>query len=258
MPSQLPIPNGNGPAWALFLDVDGTLLNLAEHPDAVTVPEGLASLLNRLKTSLHGALALISGRSLASLDTLLGDAGLDGAGCHGAELRISGKKHVAAVSDDILPFVANRLTAMADAIPLTMVELKPHTIAFHYRPPILDSVAARRVALEAIGGEEKRLRLLDGKQVVEILPCDVGKGVAIATFLRNAPYHGRLPVFVGDDVTDEEGFDEVNNRGGISIRVGKTGPSKAVYHAASVAVVLSWLAGPVCNSLGCNSARGAP
>lgn len=240
----------------MFLDVDGTLLNLAEHPDAVIVPEGLVSLLGRLKSSLQGALALISGRSLASLDVLLGEAKLDAAGCHGAEIRLAGIKQVFATADDILPAVANRLARMSDGIPLTMVEMKAHSIAFHYRSPSLNALTARKVAVSAISGTEGRLRLLDGKQVVEILPHGIGKGEAISHFLEHPVYRDRLPVFVGDDVTDEEGFIEVNRRGGISIRVGQNENTDARYRAMSVADVVAWLSGPVCKGLGCGKEGG--
>lgn len=253
--SMLPVPKNEGSAWAMFLDVDGTLLNLAEHPDAVIVPEGLVSLLSRLKSSLHGALALISGRSLVSLDSLFGKAELDAAGCHGAEIRLAGKTQVLAATDDILPSVAKRLACMSNGIPSTVVEMKAHSIAFHYRSPGLDALTARKIAIAAISDEEGRLRLLDGKQVVEILPQGIGKGGAISHFLGHLLYRDRLPVFVGDDVTDEEGFIEVNRRGGISICVGQNVKSDARYHALSVADVVAWLSGPVCNGLGCGKER---
>ncbi|MBF0166464.1 MAG: trehalose-phosphatase [Alphaproteobacteria bacterium] len=257
MVDSLPAPRSDQPAWALFLDVDGTLINLAERPDSVIVPESLPALLGRLKGALGGALALISGRSLASLDALLGKVELDGAGCHGAEIRIAGRVHVHSRADDVLSSVAKRLAGLTEGIPLSMVEMKSHSIAFHYRPPRLDAFEARRLALAAIAGEEGRLRLLDGKQVVEILPQAVGKGEAISHFLGQPPYRDRLPVFVGDDVTDEEGFREVNSRGGLSIRVGREGATEACFQAGSVADVVAWLAGPVCHALGCDKERSA-
>jgi trehalose 6-phosphate phosphatase len=237
-----PIPDFHERSWALFLDVDGTLLELAEHPDRVAVPEGLVSLLGRLKKSLDGALALISGRSLASLEALLGETGLDAAGCHGAELRIAGKVKVLAAADTLVPRVAERLARSADAIPLAMVEVKTHSVAFHYRPPALDPRQARQLAEQALAGNGGQFRLLEGKQVVEILPVGAGKGRAIACFLDRPPYAGRIPVFIGDDVTDEEGFREVNRRDGLSIRVGAAdGESAARYRAPDVAAATAWL-----------------
>ena len=235
------IPDFHERSWALFLDVDGTLLELAEHPDKVVVPEGLVSLLERLKKSLSGALALISGRSLASLEVLLGETGLDAAGCHGAELRIAGAVKVLAGADTLVPRIAERLARRADAIPLALVEVKPHSIAFHYRPPALDARQARRLAEQALADDGGRFRLLEGKNVVEILPSAAGKGRAIAYFLDCPPYAGRIPVFIGDDVTDEEGFREINRRDGLSIRVGADGETAARYRAADVAQATAWL-----------------
>ncbi len=240
-PKLPPLPDLRERSWALFLDVDGTLLELAEHPDKVVVPKGMAALLRRLKKSLGGALALISGRSLASLEALLGLTDLDAAGCHGAELRMAGALKVLAAADTAVPRVAERLARRADAIPLAMVEVKPHSIAFHYRPPALDARRSRRLAKQAIGGKDGRFRLLEGKNVVEILPSDAGKGRAVAWFLDHPPYAGRTPIFIGDDVTDEEGFREVNRRDGLSIRVGTNGKTAARYRAADVAEATAWL-----------------
>ena len=236
-----PIPDFHERSWALFLDVDGTLLELAEHPDKVVVPEGLVSRLVRLKNTLGGALALISGRSLASLESLLGKTGLDAAGCHGAELRIAGTVKTFAGADTLVPRVAERLARRADAIPLAMVEVKTHSVAFHYRPPALDPGQARQFAEQALAGDAARFRLLAGKNVVEILPSDPGKGRAIACFLDRPPYAGRIPVFIGDDVTDEEGFREINRRDGLSIRVGADGETAARYRATDVAAATAWL-----------------
>jgi trehalose 6-phosphate phosphatase len=249
MVDHLPVPAAGEAAWALFLDVDGTLLELAEHPDLVVVPEGLVPLLARLKESLGGALALVSGRSLAALDALLGEAGLDAAGCHGAEMRIGGRAANLAVADSLVPGLAERLAHRAEGIPLAMVEIKSHSVAFHYRPPSLDAARARALVAACLEDLADRFRLLDGKQVVEALPVGAGKGEAIAHFLDHSPYAGRRPVFVGDDVTDEEGFREVNRRGGLSIRVGGTGATEAVFRAASVREVAEWLDGSVLRNL---------
>jgi trehalose 6-phosphate phosphatase len=235
-------PDSHEGSWALFLDVDGTLLELAEHPDMVVVPEGLVPMLERLKKSLDGALALVSGRSLASLESVLGKTSLDAAGCHGAELRIDGAVELLVAADTLVPRIAKRLARHADAIPLAMVEVKTHSIALHYRPPALDARQARQLAELALAGDDRKFRLLEGKQVVEILPIGAGKGRAIAYFLDRPPYAGRIPVFIGDDVTDEEGFREVNRRDGLSIHIGADGETAARYRAPDVAAATAWLA----------------
>ena len=144
-------------------------------------------------------------------------------------------------ADTLVPRIAERLARRADAIPLALVEVKPHSIAFHYRPPALDARQARRLAEQALADDGGRFRLLEGKNVVEILPSAAGKGRAIAYFLDCPPYAGRIPVFIGDDVTDEEGFREINRRDGLSIRVGADGETAARYRAADVAQATAWL-----------------
>ncbi|MBM3952763.1 MAG: trehalose-phosphatase [Rhodospirillales bacterium] len=241
MPDLPPLPDFGARLWALFLDVDGTLLELAEHPDKVVVPKGLIPLLQRLRKSFGGACALITGRSLAALEALLGHTGLDAAGCHGAELRMAGAVKVLATADASLPRIAERLARLVDAIAPAMVEVKSHSLALHYRLPALDARRARRIAARALGGDKGRFRLIDGKNVVEILPSDAGKGAVIAWFLNRPPYAGRIPIFVGDDVTDEEGFREVNRRGGISVRVGADGKSAARHRVADIVEAATWL-----------------
>lgn len=246
------LPTPGRQAWALFLDVDGTLLDIAEHPDSVVVPEGLPVLLKKLGMALDGALALVSGRSLASLDRLLKDDALDAAGCHGAEMRVGKRVFIFSDSDADVSLAAERLVRLAASFPLSMVELKQHSVAFHFRDPEIDALKARQMAVTAIRGLEGRLRLLDGKQVIEVVPQAIGKGRAIARFLDTPPYSDRVPVFVGDDVTDEEGFKEVNQRGGISIHVGSKSDTCAQFRAAKVADVAAWLSGPVCRALRCH------
>ncbi|MDK9720733.1 MAG: trehalose-phosphatase [Rhodospirillales bacterium] len=253
-----PLPTPAAQSWALFLDVDGTLLDLAEHPDAVVVPEGLPKLLEKLTAALDGALALVSGRSLASLDCLLGDTTFDAAGCHGAEMRIAGQLSILSDASQDVALAAERLVRLASSSPLLMVELKPHSVAFHYRGSEFDALKARQMAVEAIRGLEGRLRLLDGKQVVEVLPQAIGKGAAIARFLASSAYRDRVPVFVGDDVTDEEGFKEVNQRGGISIHVGCRNDTCAQFKAKNVSDIAAWLSGPVCQALQCHERDRAP
>ncbi|MEO5365828.1 MAG: trehalose-phosphatase [Magnetococcus sp. WYHC-3] len=251
MNSPLPLPDPDNPDWALFLDIDGTLVALADHPEAAVASPELVPLLTQLRAALGGALALISGRSLASQKLLLRTDLLDAAGCHGAETRMGGHIQVHAPTQQNIHPIVQRLGKLVTGIPSTLIEVKPHAIAFHYRAPALDASRARQLLTAALAEDRAAFRLLEGKNVLEALPVGIGKGEAIALFLRHAPYAGRLPVFVGDDVTDEEGFVEVNRRQGHSIRVGAASATVAGYHVASVREVLAWLRGPVCARLGC-------
>jgi trehalose 6-phosphate phosphatase len=235
---------------ALFIDVDGTLLEIAPRPELVSVPAGLPALLERLAQQRDGALALISGRKLADLDRLLQPWRGAAAGVHGAERRRAAGSPVeseAADADRAASAALNRLrpqlTQIAGASPGAWLEDKGHTLALHYRaiPQKEGEIggAVRRLAQH----ESEALRLIAGKMVMELQPRHRNKGTVISAFLAEPPFDGRHPLFIGDDVTDEDGFAEVNRRGGLSIAVGvPPAQSAAVYRLPSVAEVLNWLA----------------
>jgi trehalose 6-phosphate phosphatase len=237
------------PDAALFLDVDGTLLEIAPRPELVFVPPTLPLLLDRLAAEREGALALVSGRPLADIDRLFAPWQGAAAGVHGAERRRIDGSLVAHDDDspaDIAAAAAlNRLRpVLADVarrIPGVWLEDKGRTLAMHYRfvpdrgPEILDLAAA------CAQQESDCLRLIAGKMVAELQPRFYGKDGAIAAFMLEPPFEGRVPVFLGDDTTDEDGFAEVNRLGGVSIRIGGP-PTAAVYTLPSVSAALEWLA----------------
>ena len=234
------------PLWALFLDVDGTLLEIAPRPDLVRVPEGLPSLMIRLSAQREGALALISGRPLAQLDRLFEPWQGAAAGMHGLERRRADgildcavDSEGAAALDRLRPKLA---ALVADGSGL-ILEDKGGTLAIHYRATPQREPEIRAV-VEALHREMGSvLRLITGKMVVEFQPRSVDKGRAIAAFLAEPPFCGRRPVFVGDDTTDEDGFAEIRRRGGVAIRVDPfDGPTAANYRLPTVKAVLAWLA----------------
>lgn len=235
---------------ALFIDVDGTLLELAPRPELVRVPRHLCDLLHRLGQQRAGALALISGRPLADLDLLLRPWRGAAAGLHGAERRHAdgdlapadaGPQAAAAAA--ALDRLRPRLRAMASRSRGLRLEDKGMTLALHYRaaPDKAGELLNFVGRLLSEGGDG--LRLIAGKMVVELQPSHIGKDGAIAAFLAEPPFRGRQPVFLGDDMTDEDGFAEVNRRGGLSIHVGEPSTATAAAYALpSVAAVLDWLA----------------
>ena len=234
------------PRSALFLDVDGTLLEIAPRPELVQVPVGLPSLMIRLSARREGALALIGGRPLAQLDRLFQPWQGAAAGLHGLERRradgildcgVDGNS--SAALDRLRPKLA---AVAADGTGLTL-EDKGGTLALHYRaapqrePEIRAAVGALHREMASV------LRLIMGKMVVEFQPRSADKGRAIVAFLAEPPFLGRRPVFVGDDTTDEDGFAEIRRRGGIAVRVGPFGGATiANYRLPSVEAVLAWLA----------------
>ena len=240
--SDRPVPRGSR-RWALFLDVDGTLLDIAETPPDVSVPKSVLGLLERLRQELDGALALVSGRSLDALDLLFRPLVLPAAGQHGLERRgADGTVVRGTPAGAALARVRMRLAGAEQAIPGCLVEDKGATVAVHFRrAPERELVVADRVD-DAVQGLGDQLELVPGKKVLEIRPRGSGKHKVIEAFMAESPFHGRTPVFVGDDRTDEDGFMAVNRWGGHSIRVGADGPSAAVHRLADCAAVRAWLA----------------
>jgi trehalose 6-phosphate phosphatase len=219
--------------WALFLDIDGTLIDIAPTPDAVVIPPELPDLLRALTGLLDGAVALISGRSLTDIDRLFAPLILAAAGQHGAELRHpDGNRHkygeaereLAALLPEIAKFVAER--------PGILIENKGMTVAVHCRqvPHYQAELGEFLTALAARAGGG--LETIRGHRVFEIKPCNLSKRTAVEHFMRIAPFAGRLPVFIGDDRTDEDGFAAAQAMGGHAIRIGLDGPSRATWRLA--------------------------
>jgi trehalose 6-phosphate phosphatase len=227
--------------WALFLDVDGTLLKIAATPAAVSVPTRIVDLLARLHARLSGALALVSGRPIADLDALFSPLRLPAAGAHGAERRdAAGAVERYDYGEALAPARA-MLASWAGSHEGALLEDKGVSLALHYRGvPELEN-AARRAAAEAVAAAGPRFHVQDGKKVLEIKATAVGKGSAITEFMAEPPFAGRVPAFLGDDVTDEEGFRVVNELGGHSIAVGVSRDTCARWHLTSEADVLRWL-----------------
>jgi trehalose 6-phosphate phosphatase len=232
-----PLPDPETPI-ALFLDFDGTLVEIAPAPDLVRVADGLPPLLEALRDRLGGALAVVSGRPIAQIDALLRPAHVAAAGAHGLERRRADDSVVATPASDAVRTVRDRLQPFVAARPALVLEDKGVSLSLHYRrAPTLE--AECRVAMDAaLGGTD--LALLDGKMVLEVRPHGVDKGHAINEFMAEPPFAGRLPVFLGDDRTDEDGFDRVNARGGWSIKVG-AGETRATRRIDNVAQVHEWL-----------------
>ncbi|MBZ6078502.1 trehalose-phosphatase [Microvirga puerhi] len=207
--------------WALFLDFDGTLVDIAERPEAVVVDPALPEILTSLAARLGGALAIISGRPISFLDKRLGERRFDMAGLHGLEHRIDGELFSCSPDDHPrLREMVERLEAIVRTKPGILIEDKGCSVAIHWRlAPIERDYVHSTVhsALEALGSD---YRVQFGKAVAEILPSAAGKGKVIESFLQQYPYRGRRPIFIGDDLTDENGFKMVNALGGCSVRIG--------------------------------------
>lgn len=226
---------------ALFLDVDGTLLEIAGSPEEVRVETRLHDVLDRLRRRLLGAVALVSGRPIADLDRLFGLSGLPAAGLHGLERRRADGVVIRAAGDRLPDEMRRRLDQFAVAHPGVLIEDKGTALALHYRGAPSAKAAARRLVVDLLAGSEDRLALLDGKMVLEIRHRGSDKGDAVAAFMAEPPFAGRRPVFVGDDVTDEDGFEMANRMDGWSVRVGDGRETNARLRLPDVSSVIAWL-----------------
>jgi trehalose 6-phosphate phosphatase len=231
-------------AIALFLDVDGTLLEIAAKPQAVSVPEALRQRLRALFLASGGAVALVSGRALTDLDALFAPLTLPSAGLHGFEHRgASGAyRRRPPPSAAALESARGAMLHLARQHAGLLVEDKQFALALHYRDaPQLEEVVV--AAMREVGVRvADDLELQRGKMVVELRPAGATKAQAVAAFLQEPPFAGRLPVFIGDDLTDEPAFELVNHRGGLSAVVNAARPSAARARLADVTAVRDWLA----------------
>ncbi len=207
------------PSSALFLDFDGTLVDLAPRPEAVIVPPDLTRSLAALAEYLGGALAVISGRPIAQIDAFLKPLHLPVAGVHGAERRTAAGE-LALLHTHPLEHVEAVAAELAAQHPRLRIETKRGSVAIHYRQaPELEQICLH--AMQAAVQESPGLTLLRGKMVVEAKPGGASKGNAIEAFLQEPPFAGRVPVFAGDDCTDEVGFATVQRLKGLGLKIGE-------------------------------------
>lgn len=225
---------------ALFLDVDGSLVEFASRPERVVVPAALRSTLSQLSASLDGALALVSGRAVHAIDALFAPLRLPVAGLHGHALRTADGVLRQAAPLAAMPAVVADAAMFCRRYAGALVEDKGVSIALHWRNAPAAEMPLRRFAEDALA-RLPGYRLQPGHCVIELLPAGGDKGSAIAALLEQPPFRDRRPVFVGDDLTDEPGFREVNARGGISVLVGARGDSAARYALPDPSSVRDWL-----------------
>ena len=226
---------------ALFLDFDGTLVEIADHPDEVVVPGDLGDLLQHLSKALEGRLAIVSGRSLAALEAMLGPIDVAMAGSHGGEFRPAGSRQVHPLAEPLADSVIARLSEFAEANGGLLVEPKPYSVAVHYRrhPDALKGLLACAGAIAQADG----LKLKHGKQVVELVMPGSDKGSAVAKFMESDLFEGTEPLFLGDDVTDEDAFAAMAPFAGSGVLVGPMRDTAARWRLPGVDAVHDWLAG---------------
>lgn len=229
-----------GSSFCLFLDVDGTLLEMAYPPSSVIVEPALRDLLERVRDKLGGAMALVSGRTLAEVDRLFGSHGWPVAGLHGIERRsASGEVELQAADQRRLFDARPELVALAEQIPGVILEDKGMSLALHYRGAPHAEATVRRTVERLAERLGECCVVQEGRMVMELRPRGATKGDAVRAFLAEAPFRGKRPIYIGDDFTDETAFAAVERAGGVSVAVGDH--VQAMVRAASPSDVRSFL-----------------
>ncbi len=234
-------PLGDAPL-ALFLDVDGTLLDLAARPDEVVTPAGLITTLAQAERKLAGALALISGRSIEDVDHLFAPLRLRVSGVHGAEIRLEPNAPTTPTMVGDLPHsLLAALRLAVDPFPGVFVEDKRFSFTVHYRLSPSAERPLRKIVGQLVESFSTPVEIMDAHYAIEIKSPCFDKGRAISAFLSNSTFRGRMPIFVGDDTTDESGFALVSARGGLAYSVGRPRPG-AISAFPGPWAVREWLA----------------
>tara|TARA_E500000318_G_scaffold62640_1_gene57975 strand:+ start:458 stop:1228 length:771 start_codon:yes stop_codon:yes gene_type:complete len=239
--------------WAFFLDFDGTLVDIAPRPEAIQVADGLTRLLENIRRIAGGAVAVVTGRTLADLDTYLHLPDLAASGVHGLERRGSTgvDPREREKARGAMAAVRECASGLLARYPSLQVEDKGEAIAVHFRSDPERGGEVQQALARAAEGGNGALSVLSGKMVVEVKPSAATKGAAVEAFLAQPVFAGRRPCFIGDDVTDEDGFRVCKARGGITIHVGPdTAKTLADYRLSSPEAVHRWLEQLVSTDLG--------
>jgi trehalose 6-phosphate phosphatase len=225
---------------ALLVDFDGTLVEFADHPDDVALSPETKSIIEAMLQATNGALAIVTGRAISDIDRFFAPLLLPVAGVHGMTRRTAwGELHTASVDNLVLATLKAKLEGFVGEHPGLLLEVKPGSLALHYRlRPELEEEAVKAVH-DAVAGLDG-LQILHGKMVIEAKAGKATKAEAVAAFMREEPFKGRLPIFAGDDVTDEYAFGEIARHGGISIKIGE-GQTSALYRTEGILSFRAWL-----------------
>src|SRR5690606_34627785 len=238
-PPRLPHPPVCLPSAALFLDLDGVLAPLAPTPDAVGPDARRTAVLTRLTRALQGRTAVVSGRTLAEIDRISDGAARAASGVHGLERRRGDGTLLRATPSPALGQALQAFYAFAADRPGVLVEDKSLSAGLHFRQAPEAGEAATRLATDLAAATG--LTLQPGSMVLELKTPGADKGVAVRAFMQEAPFLGATPVMVGDDLTDEAGFEAAQGLGGFGVLVGSPRPTAARYRLSDVSDVLDWL-----------------
>ncbi|MDQ1193998.1 trehalose 6-phosphate phosphatase [Brevundimonas vesicularis] len=236
---MLPTPPVVADGIALFLDMDGVLAPMAPTPDAVVPTARRTAALKAVEARLAGRVAIVSGRTLAEIDRISDHALVSGSGVHGLERRLKDGSIERKVADAGVAQALGAFEAFAADRPGVIVEDKGVSVGLHYRQAPDEARAAKDIAAEL--QSETGLTLQPGHMVLELKTPGADKGTAVTAFMQEAPFKGAVPVMLGDDLTDEYGFEAASALGGYGVLVGPERETAARYRLDDVDAVLTWL-----------------
>jgi trehalose 6-phosphate phosphatase len=238
---DIPVKKENSGNYAWLFDVDGTLAPIADQPEQVQVTAMTMAALQQLHSTSCGAVAIVSGRSLAQIDRLLHPYVFCAAGLHGTQWRgPDGLVHQLDVNTASVATMVERLVPVTQRLAGVQLEHKGLALALHYRHAPAHATALWQAVEGIVATEAENFVLQPGKMVIEIKPRQASKGLAIGRLMSLAPFKGRTPCFAGDDLTDEAGFEVVNALGGITIKIGE-GESQAAWRLPTPLALTNWL-----------------
>lgn len=257
--TQQPRPALN--ALAIFLDLDGTLAPIASTPDRASIPQTTLRLLGSLWRASKGSVAIVSGRDAPDIDRLLAPLHLPYAALHGARIKTpDGRTETLDVPSNDLAGICAVVENGMRRLPGTIIERKALSIALHYRNAPEFESEVNQIAANALAGHDAAFEIQRGKMVVEIKPRGASKAAAIRRLMSVAPFLGRIPLFAGDDLTDESAFQAVNAMNGISIKVGP-GETQASWRLDDPLALSAWLSSLLAGQAGvgdsCSTGKGA-
>jgi trehalose 6-phosphate phosphatase len=237
--AELLLENPN--EWGLFLDVDGTLVDVAATPEGISVPPDLTPLLGRLAEALDGAVAIVTGRRISDIDRYLAPLKLVAAGGHGSELRTVPNGEIRVVAEPIPPDVVEAVKELTRLSPGIIVEPKGSSLTVHYRSDPSAGPAIESVFRRIIDHGPDHLILCPGRKVFEMVPIDISKGTALERLVQLPAFRSRRPIMIGDDVADESALETTTRLGGVGLKVAGEHFPKETSHFQGPAHVRAWL-----------------
>jgi trehalose 6-phosphate phosphatase len=239
MASPRPSPSSD---WALLLDLDGTLIDIARSPMQVHIEPGLIPLLQRLDHLLDGAVGVVTGRQIEQVSKLLAPFYPPTAGVHGTQLRPGGNGPISALAPDVPNSLMTQLRLLFEGMPGIVIEPKGAVVAVHYRLAPAEQERIEDVLKALVASASHSLVLSHGRMVFELVPGGFSKASGVRALYELPAFTGRRPVMIGDDVSDEDGFEAAVGLGGFGLRVaGEHFPASSA-HFSGPQDVRNWLA----------------